>query len=360
VMAHEIAHVTQHHLARMIAGQGNSALATLAALAVAILASRSNSQVTEAALAAAQATSLQSQLDFTREHEREADLVGLQIMTQAGFDARAMATFFGRMQRYNRAYESNAPVYLRTHPLTTQRISDIQDRLEKIPYRQVADSLDFQLVRARLAAISDSPKEALRSIEASLPEKHDGGVAYHYGLATALQRTRDFKRAEEEIGRARTAVPANAMIENRAAEIKRDAGEQSAALELYAAAVKRFPQSRALSYGYAETLLRARRADEALKFVNDRLQLTQSDYRLYEIQAKTFSALGKKLLQHQSQAEAYVRQGNLSAAVDQLQIALKSGDGDFYQLSSAEARIKELKATLSAEKKNGQPRSARY
>ena len=119
------------------------ALASIAALAVAILAARSNPQIANAALATAQASAIQTQLDFTREHEREADRTGLQILQKAQFDPRAMAAFFEKLLRYGRHYENNAPTYLRTHPLTTERIADMQNRVEKISYRQIASSMEF-------------------------------------------------------------------------------------------------------------------------------------------------------------------------------------------------------------------------
>jgi beta-barrel assembly-enhancing protease len=152
VLAHEIAHVSQEHLARMIAAQDQSYLPTIAAIAIAILAARSNANVGSAAIATAQAMNIQSQLNFTREHEREADRVGLETLTNAGFDPRGLSSFFNRLQRANRLYDTNAPDYLRTHPLNSQRIADMDARIENLPYRQVKDSNEFHLVRARLAA----------------------------------------------------------------------------------------------------------------------------------------------------------------------------------------------------------------
>jgi predicted Zn-dependent protease len=143
------------------------------------------------------------------------------------------------------------------------------------------------------------------------------------------------------------------MLENLAAELKRGEGTASASLEIYRNALKRFPGDRALNYGYIDALLESGQPSEALKFVDGRLKVIRDDYHYYELRAKTYASLGKRMLQHQSQAEAYVRQGNLSAAIEQLQIALHSGDGDFYQLSSAEARLKELGAMLKAEKSAG-------
>lgn len=345
VLGHEIAHVTQHHLARIIAKQQQNSLTSLAMLAMAILASRSNPQVANAAMATAQASAIQTQLDFTREHEREADRLGLQTMTQAGFDPRGAAAFFERLQKFNRLYENNAPEYLRTHPITSDRIADIQNRLEKLPYRQVPDSLEFQLVRAKLRAEEGTPQQAIAHFEESLREqKFTSEAASRYGLTAALLRAKNIARAEQELALLRKSAPANAIIENLAAQIKVAAGQQSAALAQYQAALKSFPNHRALVYGYAEALLQSRQSAQALKLASDRLRVYPGDSRLYELQAQAYAMQGKALLSHQAQAEAYARQGSLVAAIEQLQLGLKAGDGDFYQLSMAEARLKALRA----------------
>lgn len=345
VLSHEIAHVTQHHLARIISKQGQSMLTSLAGLAVAILAARSNPQIANAAMATAQASAIQTQLDFTREHEREADRIGLQTLSQAGFDPRGAATFFERLQKFNRLYENNAPEYLRTHPITSERIADIQNRLASLPYRQVPDSLEFQLVRAKLRAEEGTPQQAVTLFEDALREKkYTSETASRYGLTAALLRAKDYARAEQELALLRKMAPPNAIIENLAARIKTAAGQPGAALVQYQAALKSFPSHRALVYGYADALLQNRQSAQALTLINDWLRRFPLDDRLYELQAQAYAMQGKTLLSHQSQAEAYARQGNLVAAIEQLQLGLKAGGGDFYQLSIMEARLKQLKA----------------
>ncbi len=135
VVAHEIGHVEQRHIARMLARQKDATAIAIGALLLALLAARSNSSssgdLTQAAILGGQAAAIQQQLNFSREAEREADRVGFQILVNAGFDARAMATFFGRLQQGMRLYESAAPSYLRTHPLTVERIGDIQTRVRE-------------------------------------------------------------------------------------------------------------------------------------------------------------------------------------------------------------------------------------
>ncbi|HAF00961.1 MAG TPA: peptidase M48, partial [Methylophilaceae bacterium] len=137
VLGHEIGHVTQHHLARMLASQKYDTFKNIAGIALALLVSRSNPQLASGALTAASATTIQRQLDYTREHEREADRVGLSILDNTGFDVRAMPAFFNTLQRGTRFVEGTAPSFLRTHPLTSERIADVSNRVQNMTYRQV-------------------------------------------------------------------------------------------------------------------------------------------------------------------------------------------------------------------------------
>ena len=141
VLSHEVAHVTQHHVARMLGKQSQMSVPSLAALVVALLAARSNPQVAQGAMAAITAGNIQSQLNYSRDFEREADRVGYQTLERSGFDVHAMAMFFERLQKFGRLYENNAPGYLRTHPITSERIADIQNRAHDAPFRQTPDSL---------------------------------------------------------------------------------------------------------------------------------------------------------------------------------------------------------------------------
>ena len=344
VMAHEIAHVTQRHIARMLMQQDQSAVATLGAIAAALLLSRVSTQAAEAAFAFGQAGAIQNQLNFTRDNEREADRVGLQILDQAGFDPRGMAAFFERLQRATRVYESGAPTYLRTHPLTFERIADMQNRTESLGYRQVPDSLEFQLIRAKLRAQLDSPRDAVSFFEQSLAErKFLSEAASRYGLVVSLMRLREHGRARVELEALRKLVPANSIVETLTCEFGVQAYGAEKTLPCYREALKSFSSYRALIYAYANVLLETNRPQEALRLVEARLQMITDDYRLYLLQARGYAALDKRLSQHRAQAEAYVRIGNLGAAMEQLRIGLKSGDGDFYQVSSAESRLRELR-----------------
>jgi predicted Zn-dependent protease len=357
VVAHEIAHVTQRHIARMIEQQTQSQVTSLAALAIAILAARASPDAAAAAMAFSQAGMIQSQLNFTRANEREADRVGLQILDQSGLDPRGMAVFFERLQRATRIYDWGAPAYLQTHPLTFERIADVQSRIDAMPYRQVPDSIEFQLTRAKIKASLGAPREAVAFFEESLKErKFLSETASRYGLVVSRMRERDFAGARKEMTTLRQAVPNHPMIENLGCNLLVTAGEQAPGLACYREAVQRYGGHRAILYDYVAALLQAGQPAAALKLIEARLKLTPEDYRLYQLQSRSYAMLNRRLAQHRAQAEAYARLGNLPAAVEQLQIAVKSGDGDFYQLSSAEARLRELRRVVDQERKENAKR----
>lgn len=357
VLAHEISHVMQNHLARQIAREKQNSIASMIAMAIGVLAARSNSQVASAAIASAQASSIQSQLAYSRDFEREADRLGFQTLTQAGYDVRGMGDFFGRLQQAGRVYENNAPVYLRSHPLTAERIADMQNRAQSAPYRQVADSLDFHLVRAKLRAHMSTPRESVGEFATQLREKkYVSEAATRYGLAYSLLRAKDVAAAQREIDALNALKVSSPMIAGLAAEARLAARDLAGAQAIYRDALQRYPQSRSLVYGYAEALLIARQYEQGLLFLESQLQIYSSDYKLYGLQAKAFAAQGKRLPQHRAQAEYYLLQGQLGSAVEQLQFAQQAADGNFFEQSAVDARLRELRklqAEEAKQKKNG-------
>ncbi|MGE5318667.1 MAG: M48 family metalloprotease [Hyphomicrobiaceae bacterium] len=353
VIAHEIAHVTQNHLARMAAAQSQSYWPTMAALALALLASRSNPNVAGAAIASTQAYSIQNQLSYSRDFEREADRLGYETLTRAGFDPRAMSEFFERLQRANRFYDSSAPAYLRTHPLTSDRIADMEARSESAPYRQVADSLDFQLVRARLRARESTPDDAVLAARSALKEKrYSNETAARYGLISALLRARQFKEAEAEVQKMPSGKNGDPMILQLAAYTALTAGNLTLALQRYQSASEAYPGYRPLQYGYINALLTAGHNRDALALVEKQLALYPLDRRLWRLAAQTQAQLGHRLLSHSAQAEADALSGDLVAAIEQINLGLKAGDGSFQDMSAAEARRREWQEAEKSQRKN--------
>ncbi len=354
VMAHEIAHVTQNHLARQMAKEKQNTIPALIAMAIGILAARSNTSVAAGTIASAQAGLVQSQLAYTRDFEREADRVGFQSMESARFDVNGMGDFFDRLQKATHLYENNAPVYFRSHPLTVERMSDMQNRAQHAPYRQVVSSLDFYLVRAKLRVQALPPKDAVVEFERLLQEKkYSSEIATRYGLALALLRANDIKGAKRVSADLKPQRGDSPMLAGLTASIDEQSGDFKEAQEIYRQALLRFPQSKSLVYGYADSLYAAKEYRQALAFLEKQLISDQSDFVLYGLQAKNYAALGQRVQQCRAQAEFYFLQGQLGPAIEQLQFAQQEKNGDFYELSAVDARLRELRKLQIEEEKQG-------
>jgi beta-barrel assembly-enhancing protease len=351
VLGHEVGHVTQRHLARMLAQQKYDTFKNIAGIALALLAARANPELANGALATASAAGVARQLDYTREHEREADRVGLSILDAAGFDTRAMPAFFTTLQRSTRFAEGNAPSFLRTHPLNAERIADVSNRVEGTPYRQVRDSLEFNLVKAKLRASNGLAQDAIDQFKDNIKEgRYANDAAEHYGLALAMLRKNDLTGAQNEMQWLQKNAPKNAFIESLNARIEVAKNNPQAAASQYAKALSAFPSHRSLVYGYAEHFLAVNQPDKALKLLQEKQKLYPNDAYFYELQAKAYSVKGKNLLRFQAQGEAYYRKYNLEKAIEQMDFAVKAKDGNFYEHSIAEARLKELKRLQGNEK----------
>ena len=353
VLAHEISHVTQHHMARLMNKSGQGQVTSLLALAVASLAARSSPDLAMGAAMAGQGAAIQNQLNYSRDFEREADRIGLGLLERSGFDIRGMSGFFDRLQKFGRLYENNAPGYLRTHPLTTERLADMGNRIQGRPYKQVTDSLEFELVRAKLRAEEGTSRDAVTEFETRLKDRSFAGseAAMRYGLALARVRDGDPDAADRELSQLRRLKAVSPMIETFAAQLRLKQGQAPLAVKLLRAAQPRFPQERAITYGLVTSLLEARLPQEAIKVTEDDLLSHPSDARMHALQAKTYALLGKRLQQHRAQAEAYALQGQVPAAVDQLELAQKAGDGNFYEQSQVDSRLREMKKRMADEAK---------
>ena len=351
VLSHEIAHVTQHHYARMVSGQRYDSLAALATLAVAILAARNSPETANAAIIGTQAGSVQRQLNFTRTHEKEADRIGLSILEKSGFDTRAMPLFFERMQKATQLVEGNTPSYLRTHPITHERIADVDGRVQQIPYHLVPDSLDFQLMRARLIANQKLAQDAVDYFEGALGKNKFGNpIAQRYGLVLALLRNHQPQRAGQEFAILHKQSPLNATIETLAGQIKQLDKQDKEIFAFYRTALKNFPEHHALIYDYAELLLQDRRYNEALKLLDEQVNRDGNDPKLYELQARAYAALGRHQEEHHVLAYNYILHGNLFGAIDQLELAKRAGN-DYYQLSTIETELKQFREIAEAYRK---------
>lgn len=352
VLGHEIGHVTQHHLARMLASQKYDTFKNIAGIALALLVARANPQLASGALTTASAVGVQNQLDYTREHEREADRIGLQILDSGGFDVRAMPAFFTTLQRGTRFAEGGAPSFLRTHPLTSERIADVTNRVEHMTYKQVPDSVEFQYVRAKLFANNGVVESNIAVFEQNIRDhRYTNEAAEHYGLAVAYLRKNALVQTEKELAWLKKNAPQHAMIENLSARLQVAKNNPQQAAKQYASALKLYPDNRALIYGYADHFLAIKQPDSAIKLVKEKLSLYPNDAYFYDVLAKAYTMQNKILLSCQAQGEAYFRKYDLARAIEQMELASKANDGDFYQKSIVEARLKELRRMQGDAKK---------
>lgn len=356
VLSHEIAHVTQHHLARMISGQKYDSLASMALIAAAILSARSNPDAAMATIVGVQAGGIQRQINFTRLHEQEADRIGLGILQKSGFDVRAMPAFFERMQQGTRLLDGNTPPYLRTHPLTNERIADMANRVQQMPIHPIASSLSYYLVRAKLLSLQKQPVQAIAYFTSALSsQKHGNPVAQQYGLVLSLIRNHQIELAVKEFSTLRNQAPGNPMITTLAGQLLRtnipaQKNPEQSTLEFYRTATQNFPQHRQLIYDYVEVLLQYKRNQEIVTLLNQQVVAHPDDPHLYELQARNYAVLGRHQEEHHALAYNYILHGNLRGSIEQLELAKLAGN-DFHELSTIETELRQFREIAAAQEK---------
>ncbi|NDP38958.1 MAG: M48 family metalloprotease [Rhodoferax sp.] len=241
VLGHELSHVTQRHIARLMAKQGQQAPWMIGAMILGALAASKSADAGNALIVGGQAVAAQNQLNFSRDMEREADRVGFGVMTEAGFEAQGFVSMFGKLQQASRLNDNGAYPYLRSHPLTTERIADMQSRqgLATPGSAKAELTLEHALVAARARVLSNTDVDALRAWQfeagsASLGTQaapRQAGV--WYGAALAASQLRDFDQARIYLERLHGLVAGDASAARLArllqAEIALRAGDAGGA-----------------------------------------------------------------------------------------------------------------------------------
>lgn len=364
VLGHEIGHVTQRHIARGITSQDQSMWIALASMVLAGLAATRSPDAAAALAMGGQGAAVANQLSFSRGAEREADRVGFQILSAAGFDPQGMPDFFRRLQRITGISENSVPAYVRTHPLTSERIADMQDRASHLPVHRVANTPDYEFARARARILQESNPTDIQNARAAMQAQLSGASAVRlpalwYGIALAEQRLGRLAQAEQSLAQARRlygnipgATSGTPMLDVMAIELARDQGRVPEAVSQALASMKAFPLSHAVALSYAETLLGAGRSDELIGFLRARTREETARAEWWDLLARAYAAQGKRVQQHQALAEKYAVDGAYQAAIEQLQIARKAGDGDFYTLSEVDARLHQLERQYREERQD--------
>lgn len=364
VMGHEIGHVSQRHIARMIEGQKGNLALTVGSLLLAILAARAGGNSGGHAAAAiamgSQAAMIQSQLNYSQDAEREADRIGLQTLYAAGFDPNGMGNFFARLQANNRFYESAAPAYLSTHPLTVERMADVENRTQQLPTRMRRDSDDFLLVQQRMRVLQETRYDGWKQVERELLRevKETTGkerAARWYGLSVVYNELKNRKEALAYARRASEAFPKNAITERNLLRTSflaaQSAKEKEAVLERARKALDRYPLSSMMSTNYLDMLYSLGRHQDLINFLRSGSSaLSENNPDYHGLLARSYEALGKRSLQYQHTGEMYALLGATEAAVYQYNLAQKANDGDFYTMSEIDARLRTLREDLRYEK----------
>ncbi|MEK7321797.1 MAG: M48 family metalloprotease [Pseudomonadota bacterium] len=354
VLAHEIAHVTQHHLLRAVDQSNRLALPATAALMAALILAGQNAQVGTAAMAATLAGSQQAAINFTRSHELEADRVGLQILAGAGYDPRSMPTFFEQLQQANRFYENGAPEMLRTHPVTTSRIADTRNRAEQYPKVTTTDPLSYQLIRAKLRVLTaKDPQTALSYFENKLDDKpvaHQD--ARRYGYALALLAAGQNTKAAEQIKVLLKKDPDRIQYRLAQGQLASAKSDSNTALKIYGDALQLYPRNYPLTAAYARELLLAGRPVPARQLLQDYLRTREPRPLVYKLLAQAENDAGAPIESQLALAEFAYLSGQTQTAIDHLNQALNlTKKDDFYRASRIEARLKEIKRDAAPELK---------
>ncbi len=370
VLSHEIGHVLQRHIARMMGLNSRNSYAALAGLVLGALAgiAAHSADLGQAIALGGQAYALDNQLRFSRSAEQEADRVGFRLLTQAGYDAYAMPGFFKQMERAS-VSDGAIPAYVRTHPLTTERIADMTERARRAPYRQPRQNPEYAFVRARLMLLQESSANRYQHIAQQLKNEIDTQTAVNpaanwYGIALAQMLQGHYAAAQSALDQAQkvlsqneTQLKSTLSLDILKIELARAQGNTQATLALAEATRRKWPNSRAAVEAQWQAQFAAKHYAQAQLLAQQQTRVDPHQASWWKYLAQSRAALGDTVGQHRALAEQYALEGAWSAAIEQLQTARRNKKASFYQLSVIDARLKEIKALyqedLKEEKNNG-------
>lgn len=356
VLAHEIAHVGQMHLARMIEATDQMSLPAAGIILAAIaLGATGGGSAAAAALVGGQAALVQKQINFTRANEREADNIGIRILARSKYDPRSMASFFQKLGRVSRTGAITTPEFLRSHPVNSDRIAEALGRAEKYPLKMSAEDLRFHLIRATLRAKQfGSSRSAIRHFESTLKEgRYRNEEAERYGYVQSLYRGRQYTKAMQELNKLLKKRPRYPYYRVTKARIALAQGKKSQAV----ASVKGMESSTTGRYAAsllkAEVMLQARQPKSAYTILKKLSRSYSSDPHVMRLLGRAAAGSGKKAESHRALAEYHYLNGELDAAVQQITIALRTPKLGFHEKSKLEARMREIDSEIRALKKTG-------
>ncbi len=345
VLAHEVAHVTQRHLARRLERAQQLTLPYLIGALGSILLAGIDPQLAIAGLTASQAGATQNMINHTRANEQEADRIGITTLAESGLDPNAMALFFGKMQNAARYYRK-PPEFLSTHPLTQNRIAEARLRAAELPPVQIEQNPEFELFKVRVVSLAELNPGTLLSI---WQDKADKGQldsdADHYAWALALTGDRQYAKAREELLALLRKDPDNLFYVVALAEVELAANTPDQALSQVQQARRTHPSSYPLVMTEAKLLLAMNQPATARKLLlreqTDRM--TPPQLKLLA-EAESRAGLGAEM--HETQGQYLYSIGDLGGARLQYQLALRKRSDDPYAQTRIQARIDKVREII--------------
>jgi predicted Zn-dependent protease len=350
VIAHEIAHVTQRHIARSLQAAGRANMASLAGMLAAILIGATTGLPGDAVMGgvtAAQGLAAQSQINFTRANESEADRVGIGILSASGFDPVGMADFFGTMQQRAGLAGRNIPDLLRTHPVTSERIAETRDRASRMNRPRTPDSTSYALIRDRLQLETlPAGSSALDLFATARSADYPSTDAEQYGRALALVRAGEPAQAIPMLEALRDRRPDVTLYHTALGQAELAAGRVDESRETLEAAMRLFPRSVPVTVRYAEALLRAGDAKRAHVVLLDLFNNVPPTAEQARFTALAANAAGDVADSYYYMSEYHVISGDLALAINQLRLAQAVPGINSVQRERFDARIRELQEYL--------------
>ncbi|AWB35364.1 M48 family metalloprotease [Orrella marina] len=358
VVAHEISHVTQRHIARGVTQQKQNNAVMLASIAGALLAGLTGGVGLGAGIAAfGQAAAIDRQLGFSREAEKEADRVGLQMLGKAGYNPNGMQDMFAKLMQASNLNQgtTGGGTYLSTHPLSIDRMGDMQNRTRSMGMRAHRDSDDYWYVRARaLTSQSHDRATMLRVRDRLLDESaRASGVrrsAAFLALAEMASRQGRFDEALDFLAKARQGVPDSPYLARQQAWIELLRGQPKTVVNLTQSALRKWPDHVALSEVQAHALQQTGDYRQAADVLERVLKKWPRDYpNLYQMRANALNRAGDSIQSRMAMAEYYVMTGAFVAAIAQLEQA-RSMTNDFRVQSTLDVKVREIKVLMDRER----------
>ena len=350
VLAHEIAHVTQLHIARAIERQKALTLPTIATMLAGILVGTQSTDAGVGMIGAAQGGNAQLMLNFIRGNEEEADRVGIQTLESAGYDPMAMATFLTRMQQAELDYGSNIPVFFRTHPLSSSRIADAKNRAQQLPKQKIKQYPEYYLMQARLRVLlSKTGKTAAVYFKNRLKQRsYQYRDAALYGYALALTKNKQPQAGAKIMQGMEKKDPHQVMYQISLAEIATAKHDYTKALKMIRQTLGLYPDFYPVVIQYAATLITAKQPKQAAKFINKELRNHPDDIKLYALLAKAEGQSGNLAQAYIARAKVFALVNNPKMAMIQLEQAQKQPKLDAHTKTIIKARINALRQQLGS------------